>query len=174
MKRWRLLTCCLAALLHIPPAYAADCEPRLSDLDHFARFRIGQPLKALPKGVKRLPNCFVDRKYHSFDCAFEDADGASYIAGGHEVTLVERDFAGSSVSSSPSPLKPGISLDEATRLLAAANPTMEFTTSHSDNGSSIFTPECLKNRYGVYYLSLSFDKADRLAGLSAGFITPEN
>jgi hypothetical protein len=173
MKAWGILFVLGTMPFCAFAAHAADCQMRVSNLDNFARFRVGQPIKVLPKGVKRAPNCTVYRKYHTFDCGFTDPDGNSYIASGHGISRVDRELGASSFPL-PSPLVPGMSMEEAVKVLSAANPTMKLIRNYSETGGSLTTPECLKNRYGSYYLSLGFDKAGRMNGLSAGLNTAEN
>jgi hypothetical protein len=158
----------------VSAAHAQVCETRSSNLGNFARFPIGMTLKVLPKGIKREPNCTVYRKNHSFDCGFTEGDGSSYIASGHEIVRVERDLQSSSALPPGYPLKYGMAMEDAAKILSAANPTMKLKMDHSGAGGGLTTPECLKNRYGSYYFSLSFDKAGGLVGMAAGYDTPEN
>jgi hypothetical protein len=165
----------LTAALCVSAAYASDCEVRPSNLDGFGHFRLGQRLRALPKGVKTLPNCAVYPKYHSFDCEFTDADGNSYLASGHEIVRLERVPGASSAPPLPNPLKFGMSLEDATSALAAMDPKLQLTKYHSEDGASLDTGECLKDSHGITYaLTLEFDKAGRLNKLSASFETAEN
>jgi hypothetical protein len=59
-------------------------------------------------------------------------------------------------------------------VLSAANPAMKLMIDHKGGRSSIITPECLKNSYGSYYLSLDFEKVGGLDHLTAGYDTAEN
>jgi len=153
---------------------AEACKKRSSSLGDFARFPIGMPLKALPAGVKRLPNCAIYREYHTFDCAFVDSEGSEFLASGKAIARVDRDLHSSSILPQGYPLKPGMSMKDAAEVLAAANPTMKLLVDHKGKGGSVFAPECLKNRFATYYLDLKFDKAGGLKHLTAGYDTPEN
>jgi hypothetical protein len=165
----------LIITLDVSAAYASDCDVRPSNLDDFGRFRLGQQLRTLPKGVKRLPNCAVYPKQHAFDCEFADASGNSYLASGHEIVRLERVPVTSSASPLPNPLKFGMPIKEAVTALTAMDPKLNLRTIHRDEGDSLETGECLKDRHGItYYLSLQFDKAGRLNKLTAGFPTAEN
>ncbi|HVW75191.1 MAG TPA: hypothetical protein VHC39_16255 [Rhizomicrobium sp.] len=79
----------LAVALCNSAAYAKDCEIRSSELDAFAQYRRG-PLKAMPKGVKRLPHCAVYPKYHAYDCEFVDAEGTRYLAADNDIAKIVR------------------------------------------------------------------------------------
>jgi hypothetical protein len=165
----------LAIAIYASTAYAEDCEVRPSNLDDFGHHRLGQRLKALPKGVKRLPNCAVYRKYHTFDCEFVDAYGNSYLASGHEIVKLERVPVKSYSRPLPRPLRFGMTIEEATSALTAMDPKINLTTDHSDGGSSLDTGECLKDRHGVtYFLSLRFDEAGGLSKVTAAFDTAED
>jgi hypothetical protein len=156
-------------------AYASDCEMRPSNLDGFGHFRLGQRLRALPKGVKTIPNCAVYPKYHSFDCEFVDTDGNSYLASGHAIVRLIRVPSTSSASPLPAPLKFGMSMEDATSAFAAMDPKIRLTKYHSEDGDSLDTGQCLKDSHGISYaLTLDFDKAGRLNKLTAGFETAEN
>ncbi len=166
---------CFALMLCTCAAYAADCEIRPSNLDNFAHYRLGQRLRALPKGVKRLPNCGVYRRSHTFDCEFVDNEVSSYLASGHEIVKVERVPTASSTLPLPPPLRFGMSVEEAINALSAMDPKMVLTRSHDDGGDSLSTGECLKDSHGItYYLSLSFGKTEGLNGLAAAFDTAED
>jgi hypothetical protein len=160
----------LTGALCVSAAYAKDCEIRPSNLDAFAHYRLGQRLKALPKGVKRLPNCTLYVKFHGFDCEFVDADGTHYLASDQQISKLER---GPEISPSlpPTyPLKFGMKFDDARRILSAMDPKIEFTSSHSDQGYAMDTGECLKDSHGItYYFAVNFDKAGRLNKLTAAF-----
>ena len=67
-----------------------------------------------------------------------------------------------------------MSMEEAAKVLSAANPAMKLMIDHAGGGGSIVTPVCLKNRYGSYYLALDFDKTGGLNHLTGGYDTPEN
>jgi hypothetical protein len=164
----------LTVALCASTAYAKDCEIRQSNLDVFARYRLGH-LKAIPGGVKRLANCAVDLKYHSFDCEFVDADGTHYTTADDEIAKLERGPERSSALPPSYPLKFGMPFEDARRILSAMDPKIEFTDSHSDDGYGIETGECLKDSHGVtYYFVVDFDKAGRLNKLTAAFVTAED
>ena len=165
----------LAGLVFCASAvHAAACEKRSSNLGDFARFPLGMRLKALPQGVKRLPNCAIYREYHAFDCEFMDAEGSSFLASGHAIARVKRPLHRSSALPAGYPLTPGMSMEDAAKVLSAANPAMKLMIDHKVGRGSIITPECLKNRYGSYYLALDFDKEGGLDHLTAGYDTAEN
>jgi len=156
-------------------AVYADCNVRPSNLDDFARYRLGQRLKALPKGVKKLPNCAVYRKYHTFDCEFVDADGNSYIASGHGIVKVERMLAASSSSLLPPPLKFGMTIEEVSGALSALDPEVNWTTYHEDKVDRLSSGECLKDSHGVTYgMDLEFDHGGGLNKVTASFDTAED
>jgi hypothetical protein len=155
--------------------HAMDCKIRQSNLDSFARFRLGQHLNALPKGVTRLPNCAVYHRYRAFDCEFVDADGTRYLASGHGIVKLERGPEKSAALPLSYPLKFGLKFEDARRILSAIDPKIEFTTSHSEHGYTMETGECLKDRNGItYYFVVDFDKAGRLNKLTAAFDTAED
>ena len=165
----------LALMLCTSVSYAGECEIRASNLDNFARFRLGQRLRALPKGVKRLPNCAVYRKYHTFDCEFTDGEGSSYLASGHGIVKIERVPKASSPLPLPPPLRFGMSADEAASALSAMDPKMVLTRGHGDIGDSLDTGECLRDTHGItYHLILDFDKTAGLNKLTAAFDTAED
>jgi hypothetical protein len=171
-------TICLAgftAMFCVSAAYASDCEVRPSNLDAFAKYRLGQPLRALPSGVKRLPHCAVYVKHHDFDCEFVDADGTHYLAADRQITKLERGPEMSAALPPSFPLKFGMPFEEARGILSSLDPKIEFTASHSDEGYGIDTGECLKDSHGVtYYFVVDFDKAGRLNKLTAAFVTAED
>ena len=169
-----LYLACLMVPLLISAAYAGECEIRPSDLDYFAQFRLGQRLRILPKGVKKEPNCAVYRKYHTFDCGFADAYGNSYIASGHEIVKVER-VPASSAMRLPSPLRFGMTMEEASSALSALDPKVVWTTDHGDKTDTLSSGECLKDKHGITYaLTLDFDHGDGLSKVSAAFETSED
>lgn len=153
---------------------AEACRKRSSNLANFARFPIGMRLKALPAGVKRLPNCAIYRDYGTFDCAFVDSEGSEFLASGKAIARVDRDLYSSSILPEGYPLRPGMSMKDAAKILTAANPTMKLLFDHKGKGGSLFAPECLKNQFVTYYLDLKFDETGGLKHLTAGYDTPEN
>jgi len=171
MQARTLLLAGLTVAFCASTAFAKDCEIRPSNLDAFGRYPLGH-LKAIPRGVRRLPHCAVSRKYHSFDCEFVDAEGTHYTAADDEIAKVERGPEISAALRPSYPLKFGMRFEEARRTLSAMDPKMEFSAGQSDRGYSIDTDECLKNSRGViYYFVADFDKAGRLNKLRAGFET---
>ena len=160
----------LAAALCVSAAYAEDCEIRPSELDAFGKYRLG-PLKAMPKDAKRLAHCAVYPKYHAYDCEFVDAEGTHYIATDHEISTVMRPARAASGLPPSYPLKFGMPLEEAYRILSAMDPKIGFgiTGEKKDN---IQTGECLKDSRGITYgFSAHFGKDGRLDRLKAAFLT---
>jgi hypothetical protein len=164
----------LAAMLGISTAYAKDCEIRPSNLDAFGRYRLGH-LRAIPKDAKRLPRCTVYRKYHTFDCEFVDADGTHYTTADDEIAKIVRRPDDSAALPPNYPLKFGMPLEEAHRILSAMDPKIDFAAGCAKSGCDIGTGECLKDSRGVTcWFSAYFDKGRRLNRLEAGFVTAED
>ncbi len=153
-------------------SYGADCKIRHSDLDGFAKYRLGH-LRALPKGVRTFPHCAIYRKYHTFDCEFVDADGTHYTAANNEIAKLERGPETSATLPATYPLKFGMPVKDAVRAISAMDAKIELTTRHgTDSTVAMDTGECLKDSHGItYYFAAGFDKAGRLNRLSAGFET---
>jgi hypothetical protein len=162
----------LTAALCVSAAYAKDCEIRPSELDGFAQYRLG-PLKAMPKDVKRLAHCAVYPKHHAYDCEFVDAEGTHYIAADHDIAKIVRRARTSPNLPASYPLKFGMKVEEAHRILSAMDPKIDFSSAGAKGkGYDIDTGQCLKNSLGVeYWLTAHFDKDGRLNRLEAAFET---
>lgn len=144
-----------------------------SNLDDIARLRFGQKLSKLPKGVKTLPNCYIEPKRPAFDCEFIDADGNAYLVEGKEIVRLERRPEIASRSPLPYRLKFGMPIPDVVRALAAQDRKIFWMIKPVDNDEFVVdTGECLKDRHGlVYGFIAEFDKTGRLNKIRASFIT---
>ena len=166
----------LAAMLCVSAAHAKDCGIQPSNLDAFGHYRLGQHLKAIPKGVTKLPDCTENPKHHYFDCEFTDADGNAYLVGeGDEIARLQRRPEISPASPLPYGLRFGMPLKDAARALSAADPGVTMMAGHNEDGDFLTSGECLKDRHGITYsFDLGFDKTGGLNEVTAAFETAED